>query len=81
MTMKKLEEFYIQFKKNYLLENLGFVKIDNANRFALEPEFTITEYLEPIYLAKLFSNFFTFFPIVTQVESNESNASLTSAKP
>ena len=64
-----------------LLENLGLVKIDNANRFALEPEFTITEYLEPIYLAKLISNFFTFFPIVTQLESNESIASLASAKP
>ena len=37
-------------------------KIDN--KFADEPELTITAYLDPIYLANSFSNFFVIFDIV-----------------
>ena len=62
-----------------LLSNKGLVSMDNANKFADEPEFTIIAFSEPIYSQNFSSNILTFSPIVTHVDSIESSASTTSS--
>ena len=50
----------------------GEVRVINASRFALEPEFTRTQKRTPRYSASCFSNFAVYLPAVSQNSSAES---------
>ena len=58
----------------------GLVNTDIARRLALEPELTITPWGTPIYRAYISSKRCTFFPMVTQVVSRVSMASVASCQ-
>ena len=61
--------------------NLGEVNVENATKFADEPEFTVMAYLTPINSANFFSNCSLKRPVVSQPSKEASTMFFNSSAP